>query len=110
VRSLGLAGLLIAALAAEVFMVGPYLRAMMRITGVRTAQVFGPLISIFMLAVPFVVAHLVLNYYYAGVLAVLLSGATIVALIHCLASYSVLLTGEERAYVMQKLRGSWRRA
>ena len=63
VHALGLAGLLIAALAAEVFMVGPYFRAMMRITGVQAGQVFRPLAGIFALAVPFVGAHFVLNYY-----------------------------------------------
>jgi len=109
VHSLGLAGLLTATLAAEVFMVWPYLRAMMRITGVQAGQVFGPLTRIFTLAVPFVSAHLLLNYCCADQLAVWLCGATVLALIHYLASYLVLLSASERSYVMQKLTKRWRK-
>ena len=60
---IGLAGLLAATLAAEIFMVFPYLRSMKRISGMRAREVFGPVSIIVAVAVPFALANIVVQEY-----------------------------------------------
>jgi O-antigen/teichoic acid export membrane protein len=105
----GLIGLLIATLIAEIFMVGPYLTAMMRILEMKAGELFRPILKIVAAAVPFGLIHFGVNYLYGHTTVIWLPAAAGLALIHLAVSYRYLLRERERAYLMERLRSGWSR-
>ncbi len=107
--TIGLIGLLTATLLAEVFMVGPYLFAMMRILEMKASELFRPALLIIGVAVPFGLTHGLINYYYGHTTAIWLPAAACLALIHSAVSYRFLLSEREREYFMERLKSGWLR-
>ena len=102
-QRIGLAGLLIATLAAELFMVYPYLRSMQKIVKMKAREVFRPTVVIALTALPFVAANLAVHASYSGRVLVWVSAAILLTVLHYLANFRLLLRPDERLFLLGKL-------
>jgi len=102
-KFMGLVGLLVATLAAEMFMVFPYLAAMMRILDMRAWEILGPSIKIIAVGVPFVAANMAVYAVLGSDLLLWSVAVAVLMLSHFAVNYKFLLTSGEKLYLLGRL-------
>jgi len=107
---LGLMGLLLGTLAAEVFMVGPYLARMMRTLEMKLGELVRPALVTFLPAVPVAAVQFLVHQRYSGRVYIWLPCAAALALIHFALNYRLVLTAGERNFLSERFSAGTRRA
>jgi len=103
-RSMGLVGLLVATLVAEIFIVFPYLAMMMRFLEMRAWEVLRPMLQIIAVAVPFAVLNAGVHATFGRHPIVWIPVVAILTLGHYAVNYEFLLSTEEKVGVFSKLK------
>ena len=103
VRRFEIAGLLTATLVAQLLMIGPYVRVMGKLLDMSIVSLLKPIGRILATAVPFLAAHLVLRTQFHTTNGTVLIAAGVITFTHLGANYRLLLSDEEREYVLGRL-------
>jgi O-antigen/teichoic acid export membrane protein len=98
-----IAGLLAATLAAQILMVGPYATVMTRLLGVPLGALLRPIGRILTCAIPFALAHVLISMQVVEPRGVTLATAGVVMIVHLGVNYRLLLSDEERNYLIERL-------
>lgn len=104
VSRFGIGGLLAATLAAQVLMIGPYARVMTRLLEFPIGALVRPVGQILATGLPFAVLHLFVRTQLTGSGGLLPVLAGLVTLVHLGANYRLLLSHEERAFLLGRLQ------
>ena len=98
-----IAGLLTATLVAQLIMVGPYVWTMGRLLEMRISSLLLPIVRIVGAAIPIAALHLAVR---TGLMVndgLMLIAASLLVGVHLGANYRLLLSNEERAYLVDRL-------
>ena len=102
-KHFGLLGLLLGTLAAELFMVGPYLSKMMQILEMELGEIVRAISGSLLLTIPVVAAHLYTHYRFHDELGVWLPVAAVLTLVHLTLNYRFILSAGERTFLLARL-------
>jgi O-antigen/teichoic acid export membrane protein len=103
-RAIGLAGLLVATLCAEVFAVLPYLYAMRKFLDSSMRGLSPALLRIAMTAAPMLVAHYAVRSLLQGQIAVIIAMTGTIFLFHIYINYHYLLADNEKTFLMDRFK------
>jgi len=103
-QSLGLAGLMLGTLGAELFYFLPYLKAMEKFLVFGWKEIIGPLAGIAAVAAGAAACHLAIRLSFSDKYILIAVLAAVVCLMHAAINYRFLLREDERMFLMQKLR------
>ncbi|UCC43017.1 MAG: oligosaccharide flippase family protein [Candidatus Zixiibacteriota bacterium] len=105
-KLLGLVGLVLGTLAAEIFLVSPYLSVMKRHLQLRSRHITGPVSRIVIVAVLFAALNTLLVNRGGGDFLPWLPVVAVLAAAHYVVNYRFLLDAGERRFVLSKIRGA----
>lgn len=101
-NSMGLAGLLVATLCAELFGLFPYLRAMRRFLDFEIVQLVKPLLPIAMINIFFLAIHFLQRKVLSGHIIWFAIIGAIIVLLNYLAHYRYLLGNDEKEFLLNR--------
>ena len=99
---MGLAGLLVATLCAELFGLVPYLLAMRKFLDFEIYQIIKPLLPIAMVNIVFLIFHVLQRWMFSGHAIIFTVFAVLIVLANYLANYRYLLGDSEKAFLRDR--------
>lgn len=106
IHTIGLAGLLVATLAAELFATWPYLRAMQRMLEFGPGDIIRPVLSIALVALAAATLYLLIRYIFLEKYIALVISAAVIFCLNCLINYKYLLSDRERSFLRERLQAA----
>ncbi len=101
---LGLAGLLIATLVADIFCVLPYLSAMKRFLGFSIRQFAASLLPIAIISLLFLACHTIQRLIFSDQTIIIILLAVVLFAGNCLVNYRYLLSDEEKLFLRERIK------
>lgn len=103
---LGLAGLLIATLVADIFCVVPYLTAMKKFLGFSIKQLAASLLPVAIISLIFLSCHTIQRFIFDEQEIYIFLFASILFAGNCLVNYRYLLTDEEKLFLRERIKAA----